>query len=138
MKAETPAEGISLTSKFKDSKFYKVNCSCGNEDDEINFEVEVDHDGVIMVHTWTTQKTPWWNEVVKKRYDIDNEFLQGVHWLLVNFANGVLTRLKLTWQIWVKGYAKYESWTVMSKQQALNYSETLKTAIKDLESTKTS
>ena len=138
MQPQTPAEGISLTRDFNDSKFYRVDCSCGNNDDQINFEVEADMDsGAICVVTWTTQKTNWWNEVVKPRYNIDNEYLMGLNWFFSGLINGLATRLRLTKNIWWDGYVKYESATYMSKQQALNYAKTLEQAIADVEDNRT-
>jgi len=138
MKAEKPAEGIMVTGKFDNSKFFQVECSCQADDHTIGFEVEADREfGEISVNTWTTQKTAWWNEVVKPRYDIDNEFLQGLQWFWAGLVNGLGNRLRLTKNIWIDGYVKYESFTIMNKQQALNYAEALKSAIKELESKKT-
>ena len=131
MEPHLPAEGILKHNDYGDSKFYKVVCSCGNDDDSIEFEVESSmHD--ITVTTWTTQKTDFWTAMFKTRYDIDNEVLQEVEWAWKNFWNGLATRLRLTWDIWVRGYVKYQSTTIMSKQQALNYAETLKSAILDV------
>lgn len=134
MQAQKPAEGISITNKFKKSTFFRVDCTCGDPDHEINFEVELDREFEdIAVSTWTVQKTPWWNEVVKPRYDIDNEFLQGLNWLCTGLINGLATRLRLTRDIWWKGYVKYEGTTSMNAQQALNYAEALKSAVEELE-----
>lgn len=138
MQAQHPAEGISLTGDFKDSKFYRVDCSCGNTDDQINFCVEAELDaGGIAVTTYTTQKTNWWTEVVRPRYDIDNEFLQGLYWFFTGLLNGLGTRLRLTKHIWWDGYVKYESATYMTKQQALNYAKTLEQAIADVDANHT-
>lgn len=131
MKAQTPADGILKTGEFGDSKFYKVPCSCGNDDHTIDFEVEADEMG-INVNTWITQKTDFWSKVVEPRYDIDNPWLQEFNWAVCEFVNGLATRLRLTWNIWVHGYVKYESTTVMTEQQALNYAETIKCAITDV------
>lgn len=134
MKSTKPAEGIMMTRNFRGSVFYAVKCQCGNDDDEINFEVEVDSDTKnILVNTWTMQSTDYWTESVKKRYDIDSIWLQEIDWFFKGLWNGLVTRLRLTKNIWWDGRVKYESTTVMSKQQALNYAETLKQAIKDLE-----
>lgn len=134
MDPQKPAEGISLTAKFEDSVFYRVDCQCGNPDDAIDFIVEIDSDvQQVTVSTHTTQKTPWWNEVVKPRYDIDNEFLQGVNWFWSGFINGLFTRLKLTWNVWVHGYVNYESYTCMNKQQATNYAHALANAVRELD-----
>ena len=132
LEAQTPAEGILQTNDFGHSKWYKVPCNCGQSDHEIDFEVEADDCG-INVNTYTTQKTVWWKEYAKKRYDIDNPWLQEFDWFWKDLWNGFVTRLRLTRDIWFKGYVKYESTTTMTKQQALNYAETLKSAIKDVE-----
>jgi hypothetical protein len=119
------------TSEFGDSKFYKVVCSCGQPDHDINFEVEAT-DIDVSVNTYITVKTDYWSESVKKRYDIDNPYLQELDWTLKDILNGFVTRLKLTWTVWTKGYIKTESTIAMTEQQALNYAETLKSAIQDV------
>jgi hypothetical protein len=131
MKLEKPAEGIMKTHDFGDSKFYKVVCSCGQPDHEIDFEVEAAETG-INVNTYVTVKTDYWTESLKKRFDIDNPYLQELDWAIKDIWNGLITRLKLTWTIWTKGYVKVESTIAMTEQQAYNYSETLKLAIADV------
>jgi hypothetical protein len=131
MKAQTPAEGIMRTNDFGRSKWYRVACSCGNEDDNIDFEVEADDTGV-MVNTYNTQKTDYWTEAVERRYDIDNAWLQEFDWFWKDLVNSLATRLRLTWQIWRHGYIKYQGTMIMTEQQALNYAETLKSAILDV------
>ena len=131
MKNETPALGIMRTSDFGDSKFYKVVCGCGQPDHDINFEVEASDTG-INVNTYVVSKTDYWSESVKKRYDIENTWLQEWDWFWKDLVNGFITRLKLTWTIWTQGYVKTESTIAMSEQQALNYAETLKSAIQDV------
>jgi hypothetical protein len=132
MKAQTPAEGILKTNDFGNSKWYRVVCGCGQPDHELTVDVEADEMGV-SVNTYATVKTDYWTETVKKRYDIDNPYLQELDWTVKDIWNGFVTRLKLTWAVWIKGYLKCETTTLMSKQQALNYAETLKGAIKDVE-----
>lgn len=131
MKNETPALGIMRTSDFGDSKFYKVVCGCGQPDHDIDFEVEAADTG-INVNTYITAKTDYWTETVKKRYDIDSIWLQEFDWFWKDLVNGFITRLKLTWTVWTRGYVKTESTIAMSEQQALNYAETLKSAIQDV------
>lgn len=131
MEAQTPAEGILKTGDFGDSKYYAVHCSCGNNDDQLDFCVEADDHGV-SVQTFVTQKTDYWTEDVKKRYDIDNQWLQEFDWFWKDIWNGFCTRLRLTRDVWIRGYVKYQSTTIMTEQQALNYAETLKSAIKDV------
>jgi hypothetical protein len=131
MKAETPANGILRTNDFGDSKWYQVVCGCGQPDHTLTVEVESDEMGV-SVNTYATVKTDYWSETVTKRYDIDSPWLQEWDWFWKDLVNGVVTRLKLTWAVWVKGYVQCETTVLMSEQQALNYAETIKSAIKDV------
>lgn len=135
MKSHTPAEGILKTNDFGESKWYKVVCGCGQPDHNIDFEIEADECGV-NVNTYVTVKTDYWTDTVKKRYDIDNPYLQELDWALKDIVNGFITRVKLTWAIWFRGYVKTETTITMSEQQALNYAETLKQAMKDVKSFK--
>ncbi len=131
MKPEKPAEGILMIGDYGNSKFYKVVCGCGQPDHDLNFEVEAVETGV-NVNTYVTVKTDYWSESIKKRYDIDSPYLQELDWALKDIWNGLITRLKLTWTVWTKGYVKCETTIAMSEQQSLNYAETLKSAIQDV------
>ncbi len=131
MKSQTPAEGILKTHDFGNFKCYKVVCECGQPDHDVNFEVESDETGV-NVNTYVTAKTNYWSETVKKRYDIDSIWLQEFDWAVKDIINGFVTRLKLTWTVWTKGYVQCETVITMTEQQALNYAETLKSAVKDV------
>ncbi len=131
MKAQTPAEGILKTHDFGNSKYYQVVCSCGSDDDSIEFVVEADDMGVT-VNTYTTQKTNFWEEPVPQKYWQDDPWYQEFNYVTTNIVNGFIRRCKLTWDIWFKGYVKYQSTTIMTEQQALNYAETLKSAIDDV------
>lgn len=131
MKAQTPAEGILKTNDFGNSKWYKVICHCGNDDDAFDFEVEADENG-INVNTYFTQKTDYWSETFKPRYNIDSIWLQEIDWFVKGVINDFINKIKLSWTIWSKGYLKVQSTTILTEQQALNYAETLKSAIKDV------
>ena len=133
MKSQIPAEGILKTNDYGNSKWYKVVCGCGQPDHELDFEIESDECGV-SVNTYVIVKTDYWTETVKKRYDIDNTWLQEFDWAWKDIVNGLVTRLKLTWSIWFKGYIKAETTVLMSEQQALNYAETIKHSIEDVKS----
>jgi len=137
MKAETPAQGIMKTGDYGDSKFYKVVCGCGSPDHDIDFEVEAQDTGV-SVNTYVSAKSDYWTETFEKRYDIDNDFLQSLDWIWKDLANGFIRRLKLTWTVWTQGYIKTESTIAMTEQQALNYAETIKSAIQDVKDFKKS
>lgn len=131
MKPQTPAEGILKTNDYGDSKWYQVVCGCGQPDHALTVEVEADDSGV-SVNTYVTVKTDHWTDSVKKRYDIDNPWLQEFDWFWKDLVNGLVTRLKLTWAIWIKGYVQTETTVLMSEQQALNYAATLTSAVKDV------
>ena len=120
-----------LTADFDDSKFYKVVCSCGQPDHDIDFEVEAADTGV-NVNTYVTTKTDYWTETVKKRYDIDSQWLQELDWSWKDLVNGLITRVKLTWSVWTKGYIETQTTIAMTEQQAMNYAETLKSAVDDV------
>lgn len=129
LKSEAAVEGIMKTGEFGDTKFYKVSCQCGDPAHDINFEVEAD-ETEVNVNTYVTVKTDYWTESVKKRYDINDPYLQELDWTLKDIWNGFVIRLKLTWQVWTQGYLKTESTIAMTEQQALNYAETLKSAVR--------
>jgi hypothetical protein len=104
MKAQTPAEGILKTNDWGDSKTYQIVCDCGDTDHNHNLWVEADETGV-EVTLYVNVKSPVWS----------------------------MNRLKQIWSLLINGYLTHESTVYMSKQQALNYAETLKSAIKDVE-----
>lgn len=131
MKAETPAEGILKRNDFGDSKWYQIVCSCGQEYHDHNFEVEADETGV-NVNLYITVKTDYWSETVEKRYNIDSIWLQEFDWFWKDLINGFVQRLKRTWEIWTTGAVTCQSTITMTEQQALNYAETLKSAVKDV------
>jgi len=130
LRPEQPAQGIMQITNYPDLKIYHIECSCGNSDDAIDFSVEEDH-GEIVVHTYTTQKTAWWRDPFQQRksYEIENEFLYQLNYYVRGFLNAMAHRLCITWDVWVNGYAKYSQTTIMTPQQALNYSETLRLAV---------
>lgn len=107
MEAQKPAEGILKTNEWGNSKWYHVMCYCGDDDCSHTVEVEADDFGV-QVHIYAKVYTKWWN------------------------AN----RWKQIWQILTKGYADMQTTIVLKEQVALNYSETLNTAIEDVKNFK--
>ena len=132
MKAEKPAEGILKRNDWGNSKWYQVVCGCGQDYHDHTFEVEADETGV-NANLYITVKTDYWSELIEKRYDIDSPWLQEVDWFFKDLINGLWTRLRVTWELWTTGAVTTQSTISMSKQQALNYAETLKSAVKDVE-----
>jgi hypothetical protein len=101
---QIPAEGIMKTNDWGDSKVYRIACECGDENHNHNMWVEADdHD--IVVTIYTTGKTNWWSK----------------------------TRWYHIWTLLTKGYIDTESTVCLKRQGALNYAETLKNAIIDVE-----
>jgi flagellar hook-basal body complex protein FliE len=125
--AQIPAVGIMQTHDFGDSKYYRIACKCGQEKDDINMNVEVDECD-IAVHTYVTVSTCWWRERFNTFDSIHNPFMYTTK----KIANDVINRAMIIWTVLTKGYVEMESWTSMNEQQALNYAETLKSAIEDV------
>jgi hypothetical protein len=132
---QAPAEGISLNSDWGVSKIYKIDCQCGCSANH-NLCIEVDQDSFIWARIYAEVKTNYWSEFWPKRYDIKNNTLQWLDWTVKDLINGLVTRVKLTWTIWTRGYIKCEQDILLTRQQALNYSETLRAAVQDVENYK--
>ena len=104
MKVQTPAEGIMKTNDWGDSRVYRIACNCHDENHNHNMWVEADACDIVVT-IYTTGKTNYWSK----------------------------TRWYHIWTLLTKGYIDTESSVHLSKQQALNYAETLKSAITDVE-----
>lgn len=106
MKAQKPAMGILQTADWPDAKSYLVECECTDPGHVHNVWVEKDKDlDSISVTVYTKQTSTFWK----------------------------VSRWKMMWQLLTKGYVELESTILLGKQQAINYAETLKSAVKDLE-----
>lgn len=103
MKAQVPAEGILKKNDWGDAKMYQVVCDCGSDDHTHNLWVEAEDHG-ITVTIYATVKSPWWS----------------------------LNRFKQIWTLIIKGYLQHETVLTMNEQTAVNYAETLKSAVKDV------
>ena len=104
MTPQIPAEGILKTNDWGDSKVYRVACECGDESHNHNVWIESEDTGIVVT-IYTTTHTNFWSK----------------------------TRWYHIWTLLTKGYIDTESNMHLNKQQALNYSATLKSAIEDLE-----
>ena len=121
-----------MTNDYGNSKWYHVVCGCGQPDHSLTVEVEAEDTGV-SVNTYVTLKSDYWTERFKPNYSMDNPWLEEFDWAWKRLANGLWRRLKLTWVLWTRGYVQTESTILMSRQQALNYAETLKDAVRAVE-----
>ena len=104
MKLQTPAEGILKKNDWGDARAYHVVCDCGSDDHSHDLWIEAEDIG-ITVTIYATVKSPWWS----------------------------MNRFKQIWTLLTKGYLEHQTVLTMSQQTALNYAETLKTSIKDVD-----
>lgn len=109
MKHQIPAEGILKRNDWGDSKVYQVVCECGDSNHDHNVWVEAEDSGVTVT-IYVTSKSKWWK----------------------------LNRWHKIWVLLTKGYVEEEASIILRGQQALNYAETLRKAIKDVETFKKS
>ena len=131
LKPQKPAEGILKSHEWGYSKMYHVVCGCGQPYHGHDVEVEADETGV-NVNVYATLKTDYWTEQFRPKYAIENVWLQEFDWFWKGIVNSVVRKIKLTWELWTTGTITQETTIMMSEQQALNYAETLKSAVKDV------
>jgi hypothetical protein len=103
MTPQTPAQGILLHKDYGDAKYYTVPCECYSTDCAHTVCVEAEDTGIVVT-TYTTQKTKWW------------EF----------------NRFRIIWRLLTKGYVEYEATIIMNEQQALNYANVLTQSVNDV------
>lgn len=102
---QQPAEGILKQGDFGNAKSYQVACECSDVTHSHNLWIEADDTNNISVTVYTTAKSKWWK----------------------------LNRWQTIWRLLTRGYVEYEASLILTQQQALNYAETLRSAIKDVE-----
>ncbi|MCX7593148.1 MAG: hypothetical protein N2235_05210 [Fischerella sp.] len=125
---QNPAQGIMLDQEFDNAKFYTVSCSCGNPNDQIKLEIEVE-DGVITTHVWTKVKTDRWRQtwpIMDRDY---GSWLYYIKYLI----NAVTSRIRVIWSVLTRGYVEMESWTILNEQQSVNFAWALHNAVKELQ-----
>jgi len=107
MTPELPAQGILKRNDWGDAMTYQVVCECGDSNHDHNVWIEAE-DHNITVTTYTQQKSKWWS----------------------------MNRWQTMWILLTRGYVEYEASIIMTQQQAINYAETLKKAVEDVETFK--
>lgn len=105
MASQTPAQGILKRNDWGDSRTYQVTCNCHDSEHDHHVWVEASADGEIVVLIYTTTVTSFWSK----------------------------NRWQQMWQLLTRGYVKSEVALSMNAQQALNYADTLHTAIAELD-----
>ena len=103
MKPETPAQGILKINDWGNSKMYRAVCSCGDDDCSHTIDIEADQEVNVTIYTRT--RTNFWSK----------------------------TRWSHVWRLLTKGHTDFETTIILDRQSALNYAETIKMAIKDVE-----
>lgn len=130
---EKPATGIMKSHDFGDAIFYKVDCQCGNPDDMINFNLEIEADSHnIVLNTYFTPKSAYWERLVNDYGKFENSWLWSIDTSVRSIINGLYSRIAISWVLWTKGYIKYSQSTIMTEQQALNYATAIMQSIDDL------
>jgi hypothetical protein len=111
MKAQAPAQGISLTASYPGAKSYKIECECSDRDHAVDMWIEVDKDPdtktvevCFYVDTWT----PFW-------------------------YSG-FSRVKVAWNVLTKGVNRQEHHMILSKQAAFNLAKVVEQTVKELDS----
>jgi len=103
MISEIPAKGILKINDWGKSQMYKAVCSCGDDDCSHIFDIEADNEVSVTIYTRT--RTNFWST----------------------------TRWSHIWKLLTKGHTDFETTIILDKQSALNYAETIKMAVKDVE-----
>ena len=103
MKPETPAQGILKINDWGSSQMYQAVCSCG--DNECSHTIDIEADTEVNVTVYTRTKTNFWSK----------------------------TRWNHIWRLLTKGHTDFETTIILDRQSALNYAETIKMAVKDVE-----
>jgi hypothetical protein len=106
---QRPAEGISQTSDTDTYKSYHVECECTSADHALDVWIEVNADDTQLIEM--TIYANLWTPVF----------------------NNFLDRVAAAWNILFKGIHKQQHSMLLSKQAALNFSETIKKSISELE-----
>jgi hypothetical protein len=110
MKAQKPAQGISVEADFSDAKVFNVECDCHSDDHAAKMWIEVQRDKDIPdveVSFYVTTWTPLWSSWSQ--------------------------RLKAVYDILFKGVHKQEHHMLLNQQSALNFAEAIKQTIKEME-----
>lgn len=112
MKAQKPAQGISLDKDFGDAKVFNVECDCSSDDHAVKMWIEVqrDHDipePDVEVSFYVTTWTPLWGNWMK--------------------------RLTAVYEILFKGVHKQEHHMLLNKQSAINFAAAIQNTIKEME-----
>ena len=135
MKAEQPAEGISKKAEYGDACWYEVPCECGDTDHYHSIWIERDDEPkLVTVYISTEATTDFWTQTVPERVNnLESPFVNWIWQTMAYAVNETVRRARLIGRILFKGYAKYESTVILSKQQAYNYAKALEKSVNHLD-----
>lgn len=111
MKAQKPAQGISIDKDFGDARVFNVECDCSSDDHAVKMWIEINKDRDIPdveVTFYVTTWTPWFNS-----------------WR---------DRLGAALNILFKGVHKQQHSMLLNHQTALNFAEAINSTVKSLNS----
>lgn len=111
MKAQTPAQGISIEKDFGDAKVFNVECDCTAEDHAVKMWIEVQRDLVVPDVEVSFYVTTWTRE----------------------FWEDWPARLRAVYDILVKGVHKQEHHMILNRQAAINFANAITSTVAELE-----
>jgi len=111
MKAQQPAQGISIDNDFGDAKVFNVECDCTSDDHAVKMWIEVQRDNFIPDVEVSFYVTTWTREFWK-------------NWP---------ARLSAVYDILIKGVHKQEHHMLLNKQSALNFAAAIKNTVEEME-----
>lgn len=112
MKAQQPAQGISIDHEYDDAKVFNVECDCSADDHAVKMWIEVQRDQDIPDVEVSFYVTTW----------------------TAHFWNGWPQRLRAVWDILVHGVHKQEHHMLLNPQAALNFADAITKTVQDLKS----
>lgn len=110
MKAQTPAEGISLDKDFGGAKLYNIECDCSHDSHAVKMWIEVTGDEDIKdveLTFYVNTSIPWWK--------------------------GWRYRISTAINVLFNGKTEQQHTLILSRQAGLNIAESIKAVIEDME-----
>lgn len=111
LKAQTPAQGISLEKDWGDARVFNVECDCSSDDHAVKMWIEVQRDQDIPDVEVSFYVTTWTRE----------------------FWKDWPARLRAVWDILVHGVHKQEHHMLLNRQAALNFATAITNTVKQLD-----
>ena len=128
MKYQPPAIGIMKIMDTNSCKGYKIDCDCHFDDHSITTFISSEYYDISM-ETYITAAVLWDNPYSFKTSSI---WLYSIYYSIAARLYSFYKKLKITKELWINGYVKYEHTILMNKQQAYNFAETIKQTIEEL------